>query len=166
MQLSRGWACDGGHRFGARSQGTGELLEFSSPCRRRCTGRRAQGRLETQTAVKRKSSRARFDVSGRAKPDPKRAYLATIIFCMEPGHCDQFAPFPKTKVVVVKAVTSPNIAKSTEWISACVPVQAELIGRARFGCSRSEAAVCDLSGVADRMRDSTRPSWLPNEKTI
>ena len=46
----------------------------------------------------------RFDVSGRTKPDPKRPYLVTIIFCMEPGHCDQFAPFPKTEAVVVKTM--------------------------------------------------------------
>ena len=50
--------------------------------------------------------RMRFDVSGRTKPDPKRAYLVTIIFCMEPGHCDQFAPFPETKAVVVKGAPS------------------------------------------------------------
>lgn len=50
----------------------------------------------------------RFDVSGRTKPDPKQAYLVTIIFCMEPGHCDQFAPFPETKAVVVKAAPLPN----------------------------------------------------------
>jgi TonB family protein len=49
----------------------------------------------------------RFDVSGRTKPDPKRAYLVTIIFCIEPGHCDQFAPFPKTEAVVVKTVPPP-----------------------------------------------------------
>jgi TonB family protein len=56
----------------------------------------------TDGAVK-VARRMLFDVSGRTKPDPKRAYLVTIIFCLEPGHCDEFAPFPETDAVVVKA---------------------------------------------------------------
>jgi hypothetical protein len=43
-----------------------------------------------------------FDPSDWSDPDPKAVYRVTIIFCLDPGHCDSLVPFPNTRSIVVK----------------------------------------------------------------
>jgi TonB family protein len=42
----------------------------------------------------------RVDTSERIKP--MRKYRLTVIFCLQPGNCDNFAAFPGTESVIVK----------------------------------------------------------------
>jgi hypothetical protein len=44
-----------------------------------------------------------FDPSDRTTPDPKRTYRVTVIFCIEPDNCGDWAvPFPDTEPITVK----------------------------------------------------------------
>ena len=49
---------------------------------------------------------SRIDPSSHFKPDPKRTYRVTIVFCPDPpGNCDnRFPPFDNTKAIVVRAM--------------------------------------------------------------
>jgi len=52
----------------------------------------------------------RFDQSDRTRPDPKHAYRATVIFCLDPGgHCDAIRSFPHTTPLRVKQKPYPPV---------------------------------------------------------
>ena len=45
-----------------------------------------------------------FEPWGGAKPNPKHAYLVTMIFCLDPpGDCKRMAPYPNSVPVIVRA---------------------------------------------------------------
>lgn len=44
----------------------------------------------------------RFDPSDPTETDPKQMYRVTVIFCLQPGHCDFFVPFPYTTSIIVQ----------------------------------------------------------------
>jgi hypothetical protein len=48
-----------------------------------------------------------FEPWGGVKPNPKHAYLVTIIFCLDPpGHCERMAPYPNSVPVIVRGKPS------------------------------------------------------------
>jgi hypothetical protein len=50
-----------------------------------------------------------FEPWGDAKPNPKHAYLVTIIFCLDPpGHCERMAAYPNSVPVIVRGKPSPS----------------------------------------------------------
>jgi TonB family protein len=55
-----------------------------------------------------------FDRSDPIKPKPGITYHATIIFCLQPGHCDRIVPFPNTVIIVVMGVRLRNDPQATD----------------------------------------------------
>jgi TonB family protein len=49
-----------------------------------------------------------FDPSDHRQPPPTYTYRVTVIFCLQPGHCDELMPFPGTEPVFVKATKPPE----------------------------------------------------------
>jgi hypothetical protein len=44
----------------------------------------------------------RFDPSDPTEPAPQYVYRITVIFCLQPGHCDFFVPFPNTTPIIIR----------------------------------------------------------------
>jgi TonB family protein len=51
-----------------------------------------------------------FVQSDRTKPNLKRPYRVTVIFCLDPGgHCGDIVPFPRTTLIMVKGKPHPRL---------------------------------------------------------
>jgi hypothetical protein len=58
-----------------------------------------------------------FDPADHTKPNPKLTYRVTVIFCLQPGHCDQIVPFPQTITIRVMHERPPAPAPVSVPIS-------------------------------------------------
>jgi hypothetical protein len=48
-----------------------------------------------------------FDSADHTKPNPQQTYRVTVIYCLQPGHRDDIAPFPQTITIKVTHTRPP-----------------------------------------------------------
>jgi TonB family protein len=67
----------------------------------------AEGSARLNVAAMRVIKALQFDPSDRSTSHPKYTYRVTVIFCLQPGNCDQISAYPDTEAVFVKGTKLP-----------------------------------------------------------
>ncbi len=87
------------------------LIEFQLDDHRNVLAPRitqSDGVVRLDLAALRLIEKLPFDPADHRKPRSSVTYRVTVIFCLEPGHCERLPPFADTESILVKTTKPPE----------------------------------------------------------